>query len=325
VTGRSVNRGRRLARFVFSVCAAVGLSTGEPADHRFGRRLEWRTIQRYLGLTGQESVCDIGCGDGNWTRRLGSNSGMTVGVDLNWRVARWAAVKSHVHELRAERKRSRYHAFLARIWPVVGQTARKDRGGSSNGDKSLAKSASTTEKTVAAKPTFVCSDAQRLPFASGSFDRLASICALEHFKDDGQALQEMARILRPGGVAALTVDSLSHPQGPSGELLDQYRRKHSIRRCYRLADVERMAMDSGFEVQESCYLMNSWLSNRLHLVWAKWDLQAVHADWIDMLFPWTYWLALASDTLFGMRDSGAVLAVKLRRTGGHGAHAETAG
>jgi hypothetical protein len=75
-----------------------------------------------------------------------------------------------------------------------------------------------------------------------------------------------------------------------------------------------MAADSGFEVEESRYLVNSSLSNRLHLIWAKWDLQGTNADQMEMLFPWTYWLALLSDSLFGLRDSGAFLAVKLRRT-----------
>lgn len=314
MTRRPARGGQRLARSVFAACAALRLSTGEPVDHRFSKRLEWRAVERYLGLTGQESVCDIGCGDGNWTRRLGSKSRMTVGVDLNWRVARWAAVKTRVHQVRAARRKGSLREAAARMWHAVRQTTGRERGRPSQGDVTLAESPGSSKQAVSAAPVFLCSDAQRLPFASGAVDRLASICALEHFHDDMEALQEMARVLRPGGIAALTVDSLSHPQGPSGELLEQYRRKHSIRRCYRLADVEAMAVESGLEVEESRYVVNSSFSNRLHLLWAKWDLQATRPDWIEMLFPWAYWLALVSDTLFGRRDSGAFLAVKLRRT-----------
>jgi len=264
-------------------------------------------------LTGQESVCDIGCGDGNWTRRLGSKSRMTVGVDLNWRVARWAAVKTHVHQVRAARRKGWLRKATARMWHAVRQTTGEERARPSQGHVPLAESPGSSKHAVCATPVFLCSDAQRLPFASGAFDRLASICALEHFHDDMEALKEMARVLRPGGIAALTVDSLSHPQGPSGELLEQYRRKHSIRRCYRLADLENLALESGFEVEQSRYLVSSGLTNRLHLLWAKWDLQAAHADWIETLFPWAYWLAVVSDSLFGRSDSGAFLAVKLRR------------
>jgi SAM-dependent methyltransferase len=313
MTRESIRDGHRLAKLVFTACAALGLSTGEPVDHLVSKRLEWRVIHRYLGLTGQESVCDIGCGDGNWTRRLGSNSRMTAGVDLNWRFARWAAVKTRVHALKAQSNRARLSGFAARIWRALRQRTGKDKGRSNDSGMSSVMPGSSGPKEADTTPVFVCSDAQRLPFSSGSFDRLASICSLEHFHDDLQALQEMARILRPGGIAALTVDSLSHPHGPSGELLEQYRRKHSIRRCYRLEDLERKAMESGFDVEESRYVVNSRISNRLHWAWAKWDLQGVHADWIEMLFPWTYWLALVSDSLFGERDCGAFLAVKLRR------------
>lgn len=313
VTKKSVHSQRRLARGVFAICAALGLSTGEPVDHRFSKRLEWRTVHRYLGLTGRESICDIGCADGNWTRRLANESRLAVGVDLNWRMARWATVKTYIHGLRAERRKGQFGGLAARIWRTLGQTAERDRGRSSNGDRLTADSPGSAERAVTSRPVFVCSDAQQLPFASGSFDRLASICSLEHFQDDTQAVQEMARVLRPGGIAALTVDSLSHPQGPTGELLEQYRRKHSIRRCYRLADLENLALESGFEVEESRYLVTSGFTNRLHLLWAKWDLQATHADWIEMLFPWAYWLALVSDSLFGRSDCGAFLAVKLRR------------
>ena len=40
---------------------------------------------------------------------------------------------------------------------------------------------------------------------------------------------------------------------------------------------------------------------------------AAHADWIEVLFPWAYWLALVSDSLFGRPDCGAFLAVRLRK------------
>jgi SAM-dependent methyltransferase len=315
VTKRPVHGQRPLAKGVFSVCASLGLSTGEPVDHRFGKRLEWRTIHRYLGLTGQESVCDIGCADGNWTRRLGSESRLAVGLDLNWRVARWATVKTYIHGLETERRRKRFSGLAARLRPSPSHAAAEGSVTPNNGHVPPAESPPSGAKAIISRPVFLCANAQHLPFASGSFDRLASICSLEHFRDDAQALREMARVLRPGGIAALTVDSLSHPQGPSGELLEQYRSKHSIRRCYRLADMENLALNSGFEVEESRYLVNSALTNRLHLLWAKWDLQGKHADWIEALFPWAYWLALVSDSLWGRSDCGAFLAVKLRKTG----------
>lgn len=44
-----------------------------------------------------------------------------------------------------------------------------------------------------------------LPFADGCFDRIVAAEVLEHVVDDGQALAELARVLRPGGVLAISV------------------------------------------------------------------------------------------------------------------------
>jgi SAM-dependent methyltransferase len=48
-------------------------------------------------------------------------------------------------------------------------------------------------------------DALRLPFADGTFDRVIASEVLEHIPDDVAAMRELARVLRPGGVMAVTV------------------------------------------------------------------------------------------------------------------------
>ena len=44
-----------------------------------------------------------------------------------------------------------------------------------------------------------------LPFQDGAFDRIIAAEVLEHIGDDRRALSELARVLRPGGVLAVTV------------------------------------------------------------------------------------------------------------------------
>jgi len=51
----------------------------------------------------------------------------------------------------------------------------------------------------------VSGDATRLPFADGSFDRVIAAEVFEHILDDQRAMDEVARVLRPGGVLAVTV------------------------------------------------------------------------------------------------------------------------
>jgi len=48
-------------------------------------------------------------------------------------------------------------------------------------------------------------DATRLPFADGSFDRIIASEVMEHVHDDEGALAELARVLRPAGVLAVTI------------------------------------------------------------------------------------------------------------------------
>ena len=48
-------------------------------------------------------------------------------------------------------------------------------------------------------------DATAMPFPDGSFDRVIAAEVLEHVPADQAAINELARVLRPGGVAAVTV------------------------------------------------------------------------------------------------------------------------
>jgi SAM-dependent methyltransferase len=64
-------------------------------------------------------------------------------------------------------------------------------------------------------------DGTRLPFAAGSFDRVMASEVLEHIPDDGAAFDELARVLRPGGVLAITVPAWL-PERICWALSDEY-------------------------------------------------------------------------------------------------------
>jgi ubiquinone/menaquinone biosynthesis C-methylase UbiE len=49
----------------------------------------------------------------------------------------------------------------------------------------------------------VCGDATALPFADERFDLIMCVHVLEHIPDDHRAMQELRRVLRPGGTALL--------------------------------------------------------------------------------------------------------------------------
>ena len=59
--------------------------------------------------------------------------------------------------------------------------------------------------------TLVQGDAQKLPFDDDSFDGVLMTEVLEHLPDDRSALFEAKRVLRPGGVLAISVPNARYP------------------------------------------------------------------------------------------------------------------
>jgi SAM-dependent methyltransferase len=62
-----------------------------------------------------------------------------------------------------------------------------------------------------ARAAFVAADAARLPFPDATFDKVLLSEVLEHLADDLAALREVRRVVRPGGVVAVTVPNRDYP------------------------------------------------------------------------------------------------------------------
>ncbi len=57
----------------------------------------------------------------------------------------------------------------------------------------------------------LAASATRLPFLDGSFDKVVLSEVLEHVADDAAVMREVHRVLRPGGVVAITVPHRHYP------------------------------------------------------------------------------------------------------------------
>ena len=94
----------------------------------------------------------------------------------------------------------------------------------------------------------VAGDATAMPFPDGSFDRVIAAEVLEHIPSDQAALNEVARVLRPGGLAAITVPGWL-PERICWRLSDDY---HNVPgghvRIFTRGELERKLERAGLAV-----------------------------------------------------------------------------
>jgi SAM-dependent methyltransferase len=90
-------------------------------------------------------------------------------------------------------------------------------------------------------------DLQTCPLPAGSMDAVIMLNVLEHIADDGAALRQVHRILKPGGIVVIEV-----PAGP--HLFDDYDRALKHFRRYRMADLVATLERSGFRVVRRSHL-----------------------------------------------------------------------
>lgn len=86
--------------------------------------------------------------------------------------------------------------------------------------------------------TMTRADATHLPFRSGSVDLLLAADVIEHLDDDGAALREFARVLRPGGHLVLTVPAFPALWGPQDVVAHHRRRYRRAGLLSLLGDVD---------------------------------------------------------------------------------------
>jgi SAM-dependent methyltransferase len=92
----------------------------------------------------------------------------------------------------------------------------------------------------------VKADAQALPFTTASFQSVVSLDTLEHVPDDTAAAREIARVLKPGGVAVINVPAFRWLWGPHDVALMHCRR-------YTRRDLKTLLENAGLKVEKVSY------------------------------------------------------------------------
>ena len=107
--------------------------------------------------------------------------------------------------------------------------------------------AAAGEVPSAARARPVGGDATTMPFSDGAFDRVIAAEVLEHIPLDQRALAEIARVLRPGGLLAVTVPAWL-PERICWRLSDDYHNTPGGHvRIYTRPELEAKLRAAGFE------------------------------------------------------------------------------
>jgi SAM-dependent methyltransferase len=93
---------------------------------------------------------------------------------------------------------------------------------------------------------FIVTSADVLPFPDEHLDTILLLEVLEHLVDDGAALREMSRVLRPGGRLVVSVPV------PPGEVDHDSAWGHK-REGYKLAEIVSLLIMNGFEVEKHSF------------------------------------------------------------------------
>lgn len=155
---------------------------------------------------------------------------------------------------------------------------------------------------------FAVASAELLPFPDASFDRVVSICALEHFQSDTQAIAEMYRVLTQRGLLVLTVDSLSSGV-VDAEYREFHRRKFFVNNYYDAKTIRERLESAGFQLLDYRFIMRSALTFRFQ--------KFFHGNMRQraILVPFMLPLSILADRLARATDSGMMLALKARKNG----------
>ncbi|OQA27744.1 MAG: putative S-adenosylmethionine-dependent methyltransferase [Verrucomicrobia bacterium ADurb.Bin345] len=98
-------------------------------------------------------------------------------------------------------------------------------------------------------------------FPEEAFDKIISICVLEHVADPLALLTECHRITKKGGQIALSVDSLANL--PDAEFRKRHSKRYAVHQCYTDAELSALLEKAGYRNIRTQYLGRSPLAARL--------------------------------------------------------------
>src|SRR5262249_915243 len=104
-------------------------------------------------------------------------------------------------------------------------------------------------------------DVCAMPFADASFDLILATDVIEHVEDDGQAIREIRRVLRPGGHALITVPAFPSLWGLQDRVA-HHKRRYRMGRLLECIEGAGLSVDRAYPFNFLLFLP-IWIAGRL--------------------------------------------------------------
>ena len=116
---------------------------------------------------------------------------------------------------------------------------------------------------------FIYMDVEEMGLSEASFDKVISVCVLEHLGNDERAMQNISRSLKKGGHFVFSADSLSNP-GITGAERDRHQQRYAVNNYYTVENVREKLLGAGFDIEKNRYILTTPFA--LALVRLSWKL-----------------------------------------------------
>ncbi len=126
---------------------------------------------------------------------------------------------------------------------------------------------------------FVFMNAEALDLPGRAFDKVMSLCVVEHFQRDETVLRHISRHLKPGGRFVFSADSLSNP-GIRAEEKARHRQRYAVNTFYDREMIGEKLARAGFTVEKTRYILHTPFA--LALVRVSWKLDDLPA-WLGFV------------------------------------------